>query len=335
LRLSPATITIGIVAIFAGLIGAYVVQLALREEEQPAAPEEPSPITVPLAAVDLPAGREIVLEDIALSRMTEAQIRERELPLQRLMLSSEQIIGRVLREPVQQGEPFLTDAMYLQGQGPGLAERLKPGLRAVTLEMPELRSGTFAEGVIVDVLFRARPREEDAGGVAIPEVTVSLVEGVEVLDIDVPRGEARAIGARAPPPPSVTLAVSLEQAKALHAVQGRGDLSLVTRPPGELLSASSDRRPLTLEDLLGIEPEPPEQIFVTEAYYRGSRQVNTFRNNRRVDARGAPGRTFSTGSMRPLGDSPARKGSDDLLDFDPTARGTDSRNTAPRKPPNE
>ena len=58
MSISPGTMTVGILAIVAGLVGAYAVRTALLDEPVAVAEVAAPVVTVmPLAAIDLPAGR--------------------------------------------------------------------------------------------------------------------------------------------------------------------------------------------------------------------------------------------------------------------------------------
>jgi pilus assembly protein CpaB len=160
--------------------------------------------------------------------------------------------------------------LYPEGYGPNLADNVKPGFRAVTVPIAGSGAvnGFAAPGSIVDVIFRAAARRGQRN-LNIPEVTLTLLEGVEVLAL----GTTSTPGIRAPGSPSnVTLAVTPEQASALKVVEGRGELSLMLRSPGEVGAARPAQ--VTLEELLGLQPEPPP--FTSEIYRGASRQTVTF-----------------------------------------------------------
>jgi len=270
-RISPETLTVGLLAVILSTAGAFTVRYYLTEDV-PVPPAPPSAIIVPLASNELPAGKRLALGDIAIMPMTPAEIRDRELPMERTMLNPEQIIGRVLKESITPGEPFVTTNLYPVGTGPNLAERLKPGLRAVTVDVAGSAAvdGMASPGSVVDVLFRSTARGSSRGSAAIPEATMTLMEGVEVLALDnittpgvVPSGKIK----------SITLAVSPEEATVLRAVEGRGALSLSLRAPGETVAQYHPER-VTLEKLLGVRPAPA--AFMVEVYRAGARQTIVF-----------------------------------------------------------
>lgn len=270
-RISPGTMTLGIFAVLFALAGAYAFR-SYMQKETPPAPQAEEPTLFPLAATDLKAGKTLALGDIALVPLRRQDFQQRNIPATTAMADARQIVGRILKVDIKQGEPFLTTSLYPEGEGPPLP--VKPGYRAVTIPITNVEAvaGFAVPGTYVDVLFRTRPRTGDRASLPIPEATVPLIEGVEVLALGTTRSPGSAAQGNVN---TVTLAVTPEQAKTLQVVVGRGDLSLALRSPGESLLAGQYRRQaLTLEDLLGIEPPPPP--FFTEIYRRTSRQVLGF-----------------------------------------------------------
>ena len=235
----------------------------------------------------------IRLGDISLVPMTPKQLNSQEWPIQSVMLSAEQVIGRTLLKPLRQGRPFLTTELYLEGSGPEYTKLLTRGYRAVSLVIPLDRGGYVNPGSSVDVLFRAAPRAGDADTAAIPETTITLIQGAEVLAVERPLPSTNRLAATRgidlrnrdvssqPAAPTVVLAVAIEDANRLQAVLGRGEISLVSRPPGET-DAGRPPGPVRLEDVLGIEPPvPPEPVaeptrYLTEIYRGTDRSVNGF-----------------------------------------------------------
>lgn len=293
-RINTGTMTVGIFAVLFGLVGAYALRAALVREEAPR-PPAPKTVDVPLASYDIPAGRKITIGDMALMPMTQEDMLKRKLPLQTLMISSEQIVGRILRNPVKQGEPFLTTNVYPEGTGPDITERLKPGLRAFTLPIDDVSSagGSVKVGSFVDVVFRTTPQPADRATrkPAIPQTTVTLLENIEV--IDVARNEPAAGGGGAATQTdlrqsnkpgeklgvrSVTLAVTLEQANMLKTAMGRGEFTLALR--GQSDPDLKTMNQMTLEQLLGIKEPPPP--FTTEVYRAGRRHTIQFDANGHV-----------------------------------------------------
>jgi Flp pilus assembly protein CpaB len=279
--------TVGIFAVLFGLVGAYALRASLTK---PAAegPAPPRAVNVPLASAAIPAGRRLTLGDMVLVPMTQEDMRGRNYPLEQLMIDTNQIVGRVLQKELKPGDPFLTGSLYAEGTGPKLADKLKPGMRAVTIPIDNLSAvgGSTVEGSFVDVLFRARMRPADAqtGKPAIPPTTVTLLENVEVLsvariDTSARRGrdegiDLREINMQRPaaltgnePIVSVTIAVTPDQANIIKAVLGQGDMSLALRSDKAANNATPNK--YTLEGILGI-PESANAGMNRTEIFRGS-----------------------------------------------------------------
>ncbi len=276
--ISAETMTIGVLAIVFGLAGAYGVRALLSEQpEVEEEKEQPKPtFRAPFAIQDLPVDRVLTPSDMAMRDTTTERLREKGYDPQEVIITPQNIVGRRVRVPLKQGEYFRASALYPQGTGPDLAERLKDRYRAVDLFVADLSDAAIQPGSYVDVLFRTYPESGDEGIPPIPEMTVAMLEVVEVLDVrrdDAPGGR----GAE----PNVTLAIPVEDVGKFRTVAGHGEFYLVARNPddtaryGPLLANN-----LTLEEVLGIEMPPPPPAppspFQTVIWRRTSPQVNTF-----------------------------------------------------------
>ncbi len=270
-RITPGTVIVGIFAVLFGLVGAYGVRKYLQTETPvPPPPAGPQLQVVPLASMDIEPGQKIVLGQVALLRLTPEEIDKRrkdgKLPPQ-FMLDPQQVIGRILKNPLKQGDAFQAENFYPEGAGPTIAEKLAPGLRAVTIpvEGTGALGGFDGPGSYVDVVFRSQP--DDKAG--IPETTVTLLEGVQVLAME----EA---DKRNPPGAKlenrVTLAVTATQANALKIAEGRGTFALSLRNPEDVEIAAATI-PQTLDRLLNL---PYRTEHVTAIYRGGSAQTVSF-----------------------------------------------------------
>lgn len=267
-RVTPGTLIVAIFAILFGLVGAYVVRKQLMVSPQVAKAEPSKLIRVPMAATDLAPDRTLTLGDIVIMAYTPEQLKKQKLPAE-YMVNAQQIIGRTLKSPLMKGETFNTTQFYAEGTGPDVAKRLKPGLRAVTVNIDPTGGvyGLASAGSMVDVLFRTMADKQNE----IPETTVILLESVEVLAM----GENTQTGAKnSPMLKAVTLAVSAEQASALKIVEGRGVFTLSLRNPADE-SLAGIGGPRTLDTLLNL---PRKETHTSEIYRGTSRQTVTFQN---------------------------------------------------------
>ncbi|REJ89732.1 MAG: Flp pilus assembly protein CpaB, partial [Planctomycetota bacterium] len=231
-RVSSGTMTVAIVAILVGLGGAFVVRQHLHEPTVPPMPVldvTDDDIVVPVALTDLEPGRVLSINDVALRRMSRDQFAKSKYAGLPFLRVTEQIANRTLRTALKQGDAFLPDLLYPEGMGPDLAERLQAGYRAVTVPIENIGAvqGFARSGSFVDVLFRVEPDEQSDR----PEVTLTLLERVEVLAIDTFTQPGQQV--QLEQDGSVTLAVSPHQAKILKVVEDRGALTLTLRNPDD------------------------------------------------------------------------------------------------------
>ena len=227
-RVTPGTMTVAVFALVVGLGGAYVVRHHLGTAPTlPGALPQPAPATVriPVALTDLEDGRVIDRNDIGIITLSQADYEKSAYPQQSYITSSDQIRGRTLKNGVKKGELFAPENLYAVGDGPGIAERLEAGYRAVTVPVKDVGAvqGFARPGSFVDVLFRSDNSEQH------PEWTLTLIEKAEVLAINANVLSGRAVSLDTPG--SVTLAVTPQQAKWLKVVEGRGEISLILRNP--------------------------------------------------------------------------------------------------------
>ncbi len=153
-RVSSGTILLAFIAILCGLLGVYALRTALRPKpEVAAAPIRPT--VVPMASRDLSPGHRVTLGDVALVRMSRAQMKEKGISGV-FMSSPEQIIGRTLKMGIDRGATFDTEDFFPDGVGPGIADKLHEGERAVTVAIAgsDALIGFAGAGQIVDVLFK-------------------------------------------------------------------------------------------------------------------------------------------------------------------------------------
>jgi len=310
---NSGSLTVVIFALLIGLGGAYIVRQQLnRPQTLPPLPLASGPnITyVPVAAVNLQRGHTLTLGDIAILPFTPEELRKSPYATKSFMRDTSQIIGRTLQVDAEKGGTFVPDQLYPEGMGPGIADRLQPGYRAVTVPIQDIGAvyGFARPGSMVDVLFRAEPEKDR------PEQTLTLLERIQVLAINAnvlpdSKVEMKDTG-------TVTLSVTPPQAKVLKVVEGRGELSLALRNPKDnfnyspidlsnlnaqvgnvsyrdgglvrhamsvdkkadtdtidnLLADGSER--VTLDDLLGIPRAKPKKEM--EIYLAGKKEVLAF-----------------------------------------------------------
>ncbi|WP_149499796.1 Flp pilus assembly protein CpaB [Roseiconus lacunae] len=308
-NINSGTLLIGMFAVTVGLAGTYVLRVALRQEPPPVVAEQPEPepeppkrITVPLASRDIPVGTELTLDDVALYRLTQTEI-ETLIGKQAFMTNPKQIIGKVLQSSMQRNDAFNTKNLLPAGKFPGVSKRLKPGLRAVTIQMSSENAllGFATPGQHVDVLFHYGQMNghDNSQGTAYPgfypahhvfnspglrdyhgnrigngsggdlsafqNATSTLIQDAEILAI----GMSSTPTDLASPLPReesvrVTLAVAPKQAEMIRVAKGHGELSLTLRGPEDNQFVSLVD-PVTLDHIMDFDTTVHEMEI-----YRGT-----------------------------------------------------------------
>jgi len=255
-RVSPATVTFGVLAILFGLGTAYGVRQYLKVPAPQPSPlaARPQMADVVVAAVNLPA----------YTRIQEQWIKVVQIPADRLPKGAIQTTGRALFRVVKQtvlaDQPLLEENLYGVGELPKLADRLPPGHRAVTLPIggPAALSGMIQPESRIDILLTYQ--DNTLPGHDGP-VTMTLLRNVLVLATSVaafPLAEDRRNNVQ-----DITVAVTPEEANRLILAQKYGTLSAVLcggQQGGPAQAAGAEEKHLVDRyALLGIEPPKPEQ----------------------------------------------------------------------------
>ena len=253
-RVRPVYV-IAAVAASCGMLG---VALKMLEPSPP--PPAPKLLTLPVAIGPLQPGRVIESSDFFTKSFSPAE--RANLP-ELLYSNGKQILGRIVKNPVQQGQPFALDSLYPEGTGPSPVSALPAGFRGVTVDV-ELVGGVrgfAAPDAWVDVMFRRDSRNVPTS--AEEAKTHTLFRSVQVLaveDLVYPNSQLPASGRRKDDF-QITLALTPDQAEVIKSLEGRGTLSLSLLPPSEEHEALGDiPSPHILDLLLGVvEPEPEPQ----------------------------------------------------------------------------
>ena len=295
MKINSGTILIAFFAILAGMVGAYAYrQLNRPQPVVEAAPPPPLPkarsMIVPMVSRTLKPGQEISKDDVALVRLTTTQLDEMGLTGKAFMTRADQIIGKRVKDELRRGSTFDTRDFYPPGQGPGIAHRLKPGLRAVTVSMSPINAllGFAGAGQNVDVLFHythgsGGGNTEDSRN--LPEATVTgyvpsrrrnrgsnsnvygatatLVQGAEILALNhLSSPTDQSSGISPEQETLVTLAVYPREAEMLRVADQHGDLSLSLRNP-------TDNDPVPL-----VDPRTVDEIIDVRS---GVREMEIYR----------------------------------------------------------
>ncbi|MBN2474991.1 MAG: Flp pilus assembly protein CpaB [Pirellulales bacterium] len=273
-RISPGTVTLGVVAILFGLVTAYAVRhYSTGEVVQPPTPTPRLGVVI-VPRVNLPKYSRINAEDIELLQV----------PLEKVPEGAVQVISRavyrLVKATVMAGEPIMEASLYGVGEVPRLADQLPPGYRAVTLEVDanSALNGMIQPESYVDISLTVQGKQPELGGLA----TLTLLRGARVLATShsrFRRSEDRPSNVR-----NITVAVSSKQANKLILAQRYGTLSVTLRSNLEvdtLLaddSAEQDPELINPMDLLGLtaQPEPVPVEKRAQIWRGGQMQELTF-----------------------------------------------------------
>jgi len=345
-RISPGLLLFAFFGVLMSLAVVYGLKRSWEQKQTVVAKPEPLRKVI-VASGDLPEGRAIRVSDFMTLSLTNQQFASKKWP-GLMMADGKQLLNRILRQPMKQGEAFQPESFYPEGSGPDVTQRLGPGLRAISLDVSTLGIPSQATpGNFVDVIFRSDPSKDKT----IPELTRTLLSGVAILAID----ENSTVGLRSTldrkrETHTVILAVPSEDSMRLKAAEGRGLLSLVLRSGDDLAAPSSLEKSLSLAEVLDLPPpEPPTPPVVTadppppiltEVFRRGQRQVTTFSPDglTRVTPGQSNAKPRNTGSLDPSAtqmDDTTNNPAGDPSDVDATAFGSGGEPNVPNGQPNQ
>lgn len=292
-RISPATVTVAVMAIVLGLVAAYVVRQAL-EKPPVAKAAEPKPdpgIRVVFAAANIPRNTRISENDVFVTHVP------RDVKAAAGTLRNTQVaVGRISKETIKAGQAIREE--YLLGIGetlPDLAERLPAGTRALNIDVVGMETGgkRLEEGDRIDISLTVEGTHPDLGEVT----TKTLLQDVLVVDALESQPRQRSTRRTAGKPiDGLTVAVSPEDANKLIVAQRTGTLSVALRSAHDTTAAADVAHEITRRELLGLREIPapkPAKKFTIEKYSGGRLQILEFDGERiRESQEGPTGRRF-------------------------------------------
>lgn len=187
------------------------------QEELAKAQVEETKVAVVAANVDLYQGDTIKAEDLVLIELPPDMVPDG------VFNKIEDLRGRVPRERILANDLVRAERLAEVDAGVGLNAIIPRGMRAVAVNVTDASavSGFLVPGNFVDVLVTIRTTDRSTN-------TITLLQAVKVLAVDTQLGgAARSSGDSSRP--SVTLAVSPEDAEKLAHAQAEGDLILTLR----------------------------------------------------------------------------------------------------------
>jgi pilus assembly protein CpaB len=138
------------------------------------------------------------------------------------------LVGRGVRYPILQGEPFLEERLAPEGAGAGLPAMIPAGMRAVAIPVNNVSgvAGFVTPGTRVDILVMGNPPDAPP---SVGTLSKTLLQNIEVLSA----GEQIQRDTEGKPVqvPVVNLLVTPEQAEIISLASSQARIQLVLRNP--------------------------------------------------------------------------------------------------------
>jgi len=226
-----------VVALFFGLLTSYLVFNYLQDVR--AALDDNEYVEIVVANQDIPVNSVVSASMVSMKKIPFQYVHSQEIT------DNSEVIGKILLVPVNSGESIMKNQVISQGdKKEGLAYLVPKGKRALTVPVDEVSgvAGLIKPGDKVDVI----------GTIAIGEnqpetYTLVVLQDIEVLAagkvIDKSVDEKAAVETK-----TVTLAVSLSEAKPLMMASQRGVIRLMLRSPID--DSKGYTPPFKMEDFL-------------------------------------------------------------------------------------
>jgi Flp pilus assembly protein CpaB len=272
-RISPATVTFGVMALVLGLVAAYIVRQSLQKPVivKPPVPKK-APVVDPgipvvIARNNLPKHTQIAADDLRVVRVPRGtKAAEGTVP------SAPYAEGRIVTKAIKAGQVIREENLLGVGEGlPDLAERLPAGHRAVTIDVQGAETGgePLAEGDLVDISLTVEGDHPDLGEVT----TRTLLHGVLVVDAEangpVVRNSKEARSGRRQTD-EITVAVKPADANKLVVAQRTGTLSVALVSAQDAVQpAADDADAISRRELLGLKeitPPPAPKKYTVEKW---------------------------------------------------------------------
>jgi pilus assembly protein CpaB len=265
-RISPATVTFGVMAVVLGLVAAYTVRQALSKPpvvEKPAPrPAPPEMVSVVYALNVIPKNTRLTARDVFVNQVPKGT----KLP-EGVFRGVNLIEGRITKDTIAPGKMIRNEMLLdLDEAMPDLADRLPAGHRAVTIVVQGADTGgkQLAEGDYIDIAMTVEGTHPDLG-----ELTTRTLMR-KVLVVDAANSQPLVRGSRKTKEPSnsmITVAVLPADANKLIVAQRTGDLqaTLVSAAEPAAAAAPADDS-INRRQLLGLKEIVPPKKFIIEKW---------------------------------------------------------------------
>lgn len=267
-RISPATVTFGVMAMVLGLVAAYIVRQALEKPPVAQRPAPPAPETVPVvfALNVIPKNTRLTARDVFVQQVPKGT----KLP-PGVFRGVNLVEGRITKETIGAGRAIREDMLLgLDESLPDLAERLPPGHRAVTIAVQGADTGgkRLSEGDRIDIAMTVEGTHPDLGEVT----TRTLMRNVLVVDAAAyqpqTRGPSTTLRVNDALNSLITVAVPPADANKLIVAQRTGTLhaTLVSAADAQAEAAPPTDWAVNRRQLLGLKEIVPPRKFTVEKW---------------------------------------------------------------------
>ncbi|HZN35214.1 MAG TPA: Flp pilus assembly protein CpaB [Pirellulaceae bacterium] len=283
-RISPATVTFGVMAIVLGLVAAYVVRQALQKPPVVEKPVPPPPAPevqyLVFAKNVIPKNTRLTAADLFMGAVPKTEKKP-----EGMFHGINLVEGRITKETIAPGKIIREQNLLgLDESLPDLSNRLPEGHRAVTIIVQGADTGgkRLGEGDHIDIALTVEGSHPDLGEV----MTRTLMHNVLIVDAaasrPLMRGTRRTTDLNGS---SITVAVTPVDANKLIVAQRTGILqaTLVSAKDNAPIGASAD--PVSRRQLLGLKEIVPPKKYTVEKWSGNSVQILEMSNDRIRESR--------------------------------------------------
>lgn len=287
-RVSPGTVTVGVLAILFGLVAVYAVRRAMDK------PQAEQGVEVVVGVINLPRHGRLMARNLRM-----AQFPANEVP-DGAIRSTATAFNRLMMNTVPAGVPLTESDLYPLDEEPLLSEQVPAGLRAVTISVAQNRAldGILLPESTIDVSLTAESTDPDYPGV----VTRTLVRAVKVLATNQQRyryAESSPASLR-----TITVAATPDDANKLILGQQFGNLSVTLRNDSDEFRLVGDYQQdvISVNDLLGLPIRRNTNRQFSSQIYRGTQMSEvTFTTEAIEEAEKATIAAENAAPLDPLG----------------------------------
>lgn len=282
-RISPGTVTIFVIAILVGLMGAFVLkqQMSLQPIAEIVEPEQ----MVVISRMNLSANERVSRSILELRPARDGEA------VANAISEIDVVVGRHIRETLAAQTPITEEDLFPIGENPikRLTERIADGMRAITIQVTGLVHGRtlIQHDSTVDIALTIETDHPDVKEVGLKGIgTKTLLQTIRVLAVIIPPESPRS-SAAFNALTSIVVEVTPDQANTLALAQQIGNLSVSVVGNGSA-GPGAQERVVKPNDLIGLvspaPPEPPalppsppvEETFQVEHYRGDTMELRTF-----------------------------------------------------------